>query len=329
MKTLFLIVVAIFILLFIIDKKAPLPIEEENFMKTKNKNNNENDKNMKQIPDSSSTGIIEVQNELSNEVLSFIKEINPLKSYKVWTYIESVNGKIPTFFKKCIDTMTQKVPDLIILTPRNIHKYLPNFPLEMDETSEIPLKKRVDTLFASILESHGGLCISPGTVVINVDDYLFKLKTHELVTIGSSMGTINSYNNKNYPNTYVIGSQKKVPIIIEYKRLLLQSIRKKLLNNKLHMDESYNILSHLIPSYDTKHFHYGPEYDGSYNSNMELVNIKDYLSTHSNNFLDKDKLMLLSIPYDTLLSGVQYQWLLNLHEDDFNTSDLEIKRLME
>ena len=67
-------------------------------------------------------------------------------------------------------------PDLIILTPMNIKKYLPDFPIDMKKDSEIPLKKRIDILYAFILDSYGGLCISPGTVVINIDEILSKIK---------------------------------------------------------------------------------------------------------------------------------------------------------
>ena len=55
----------------------------------------------------------------------------------------------------------------------------------MNHRSEIRLKKRVDLLYAFILEKYGGLCLS-GTVVININDIISQSNSKDLVLIGSS-----------------------------------------------------------------------------------------------------------------------------------------------
>ena len=183
MQTLIFAITGIFIILYVIDKKAPIVPEKVDYLKTKS------DKDINQVEVEQ-----EVKNAVVNNILSEIKEINPIKTYKVWTYLEFIDEnrevylssektKIPIFFQKCIQVMKQMVPDLIILTPMNIKKYLPDFPIDMKKDSEIPLKKRIDILYAFILDSYGGLCISPGTVVINIDEILSMIKKYKLVTV--------------------------------------------------------------------------------------------------------------------------------------------------
>ena len=320
MKTLIFIIISIFIILKAIDNKSHLLIEvkEEESMKVEeDKNNNEGTIEL----------MIDQKFDLGDELLSSIQEVNPLKSYKVWTYIEFINGRVPYFFRKCIQKMKKEIPNLIILTPNNIKQLLPKFKVDMSN-NDIPLKKRVDLLYASILAKYGGLCISPGTIIINIDTMLNKLKKYELVTIGSSPNVLNSHNSLFYPNTYVIGAQKGLPIIAEYKRLLSQSIKGRLLNNDINMNDSSYILSYLLPKIKTKQFHFGTEYDGTYDDDGKVLNINNYLSKSPINFLNEDKLILISIPYDELLLDIDNIWVLNLTMKKFNKSNLEIQRLL-
>ena len=327
MQTLIFVITGIFVLLYIIDKKAPVVPEKEYFLKTKkDKITYESEK--------------DVENAVFNNILTEIKEINPIKTYKVWTYIEfmdenreiylsSEKSKIPIFFQKCIQVMKQRVPDLIILTPTNIKKYLPDFPIEMGKDSDIPSKKRIDILFAFILETYGGLCISPGTVVINVDEILSKIKKYKLVTIGASPNIIQSYNNRLNPNTYVIGSQKKAPIIIDYRRNLMLSIKEKLLHNDIFMDEGYQILQYLIRMNRSSQFHFGTEYDGSYDNHMRMIDVGSYLDKQRINFLNEEKLSVITVPYDLLMESPEHKWFLNLSKEQYQTSNFAIDSYME
>ena len=45
-------------------------------------------------------------------------------------------------------------------------------------------------------------------------------------------------------------------------------------------------------------------------------------------FINKDKLMIVSFPYDILLKSPQYGWFLNLSEVQFLQSNLIVKRLL-
>ncbi|MBD23933.1 MAG: hypothetical protein CMG46_02865 [Candidatus Marinimicrobia bacterium] len=316
-----------FIVFYIIDKKAPIVPDKVDYLKTKE-----------------SKDVVELEQEVENEVFSAIlnevKEINPLKTYKVWTYIEFTNTnreiylssekmKIPIFFQKCLQVMKKRVPDLIILTPMNIKKYLPDFPIEMGNDSEIPLKKRIDILFAFILETYGGLCISPGTIVINVDQMLSMIKKYKLITVGASPDIIQSYNNLSYPNTYVIGSQKKTPIIMEYRRHLMLSIKNKLLHNDISMDNSYEILSYLISLMKPQQFHFGTEFDGSYNNYMQMIDVGTYLEKQKINFLNEEKLSVITVPYNLLMERSEYKWFLNLSKGQYETSNFAVDSYME
>ena len=329
MQTLIFVITGIFVLLYIIDRKAPNVPEKVDYLKTKG------DKVINEVEVEQ-----DVDNVVFNNILNEIKEINPLKTYKVWTYIEFIDEnreiylssekmKIPIFFQKCIQVMKKRVPDLIILTPMNIKKYLPEFPIEMGNGSEIPLKKRIDILFAFILEMYGGLCISPGTVVINVDEILSMIKEYKLVTIGASPNIIQSYNNLFHPNTYVIGSQKKTPIIMEYRRYLMISIKNDLLHKDISMDNSYKILQYLIPLMKSPHFHFGTEFDGSYNNQMQMIDVGTYLDKHRINFLNEDKLSIITVPYDLLMERSEYKWFLNISKEQYEASNFAIDSYME
>ena len=52
------------------------------------------------------------------------------------------------------------------------------------------------------------------------------------------------------------------------------------------------------------------------------------MGTHSIDFLDKEKLLLISFPYDQLLKNSRYKWFLNLSKRQFINSNLELKNLL-
>ena len=266
MDTLIYVIIAILILLYIIDKKEPLTPMVDIQPAVKVKKDHELLTNR------------EKRDKIYKNIYKSIKEINPLKTYRSWTYIEIPEGRrniqlsyntlnIPVFFKKCIELMKNNIPELIILTPINIKDYLPDFPIEMKYDSEIPLKLRIDLLFAYILNSYGGLCISPGTIVYDVNRPLSMLKKYEIVTFGGN------------------------PTILQ--------------------------------------FHFGTEYDGTYNSKLEKIHLSMYMGTHAIDFQNKERLIVISIPYDTLLNTSKFQWFLKLSNEQFNSSNLEIKKLIQ
>ena len=108
--------------------------------------------------------------------------------------------------------------DLIVLTPQNYLKYIPDFPIRMDANSELPLKFRVDTLSAFVLHKYGGLFLSPGTLVKNMSDILSKVNNYDLVTFGGSPEIINSCSNPKFPNNYVLGYNREQILFLNTKK---------------------------------------------------------------------------------------------------------------
>ena len=270
-----------------------------------------------------------------NNILYNIKEINPIKTYNTWTYFEITdkdynlplfyhNYSIPYYFKKCIEVMKIRSPKLIVLTPMNIKEYLPDFHIEMNYMSELPLKLRVDYLYACILEKYGGICISPGTIIYNIDKQVEQLNKYELITFGSNPSIMTIDTNINYPNSYVIGSQKGSNFMKEYIRYLKLYIEKSPLYDFRVKNISCDLLSFLIGKLNPVQFHYGPDYDGT-NNNFNLIS--SYLGTYPINFKNKERLLFISLPYDILLQETKFKWFLELSEKQFIESDLFIKKL--
>ena len=325
-NTIIYVIVGIFVLMYIIDKKAIVKPTVEKLEEGPTKVLTFEEKKIKR------------RNEIYKDILQTVQDINPLKTYRVWTYIEIPNESkniqlsytkysIPIYFRKCIDMMKQVIPELIILTPLNIKEYLPDFDIEMKKESILPLKFRTDFLFASILKEYGGLCISPGAIVYDVSSALSLLHKYDIVTFGSNPSILNSYNHIYFPNTYIIGSQKGSQIIKEYYRLLLLRKKDKFqfnLNNK----SSEDILSQLLSEQKPTQYHFGTEYDGTYNSKHQMISLDKYMGTSDIDFLSKDKLMVISIPYDILLESTKYKWFMNLSEVQFLDSNLIVKRLL-
>ena len=75
------------------------------------------------------------------------------------------------------------------------------------------------------------------------------------------------------------------------------------------------------------HFHYGVDYDGTYD-NFYPISISSYLGTNNINFKNKERLLLISVPYDILLKGTKFKWFLELSEKEFNESNLQIRRIL-
>ena len=324
MKLLFLAIIGLLVISYILDKQPPIPTE--------------NGIEIKKEITSKEHIINKNQSKEAEQIINIFKGINPLKIPKVWTYIEIPNDNksiqlyhnyknIPILYQACIDKMKENTNDLIVLTPENIPKYFPKFPIIMNHKSRIPLKKRIDILFAFVLYEYGGLCISPGTIIYKTKDIIKKLGTYELVSFGSSPRIMQGLDNPQNPNTYVIGSRKMTPFISEYKRLLLLSIKDNFRYN-LKNKESYDIMSELLKKNNVEQFHFGPKYDGTYNLNMKLIDLSEYLGTQKIQFLSPKDVLLISIPYDELEKQKKYHWFLNLSKEQFNLSKVEVVRLL-
>jgi hypothetical protein len=331
METFIYIIVGIFVLMYIIDKKELVkptkkntPLITENGMVIK----------PKEIPEE--TKKFE-KNEFYKETLSTLKEYNPLKTERVWTYIEVQNDtkniqlsyqkmNIPVYFQKCIDLMKKNIPELIILTPLNIKEYLPDFDVNMKKISDIPFKRRVDILYASILKEYGGICVSPGTIVYGLNKPIGLLSKYEVITFGGNPSVINAQNNNYHPNNYIIGAKKNSTVIKEYLRYL----RMIETNNNYNMkhSSSADIFGSLLEIHKPTQYHFGTEYDGTYNSKYQIISLGEYIGTSKIDFLDKDKLMVISFPYDILLKTPQYGWFLNLSGVQLVESNLVLQRLL-
>ena len=337
MDTIIYVIIGIFVLLYIIDKKELVKVDSEIIDEVIDGKTGKTGKTVKPVLTFKEKKQ-KKKNDIYKNVLNTLKEQNPLKTYRVWTYIEIPNDskniqlsyqklKIPVYFQKCIDLMKENVPELIILTPLNIKEYLPKFTIEMKKESDIPLKLRVDILFATILKEYGGICVSPGSIVYDLSQPLGLLSKYEIITFGGNPRIIQSQNNIYYPNTYMIGAQKRSTIIAEYLRYLLL-LQENNFHYNIKTSSSSDILSELLKSNKPSQYHFGTEYDGTYNSKFQTISLKNYMGTSNIDFLNKDKLMVVSLPYDILLNTSQYQWFLNLSGIQFVESNLTLQRLL-
>ena len=244
---------------------------------------------------------------------SYIQEVNPIGSHKVWIYNENNQSYFETLLiKKLKLNINDPINDIIILTSDNIHHYLNDFNIDMLDES-IPYQKRINLLYSFILEKYGGLCISPGTISINLKEILNKLYSYDLVTVGSNPKDTQIVNNHNYPNTNILGSKKNTKFIQEYKNNLLKNIQ----NNQIN---SYNILSQLIQKYKPSQYHFCSLSDGTINIYKKSTNLNDFLNVNGPK-LDMKRLKVISLPYNDLFKNQKYQWFLNLNEKQFEESN--------
>ena len=265
--------------------------------------------------------------DVNSLLVNSIKDLNPLKTYHLWTYIEAeeptkqiqlLNNHIdiPVYLKQCLDKMSG---NLTILTPINIEKFIPGFPINMSKSSPLSLKKRTDILFAFILEKYGGICISPGTIVYNLTEPLREVYINDMVTFGSSTPVNTGSKSPHYPDTYIIGSKPNTELISNYKQKLLDTTFKN----------SAEILSECLQEKEYKTKHYGPKFVGTHDMNNNKLTLSDYLNQTKINYLSKKDHLAIILPYNELINNNEYRWFLNLSEEQFNNSNLEIIRLLK
>ena len=251
---------------------------------------------------------------------SYIQDINPIGSHKIWIYSENNESYFETLLlNKLKMNINGLMNDLIIITPETISNYLNNFPIDMSDES-IPYQKRINLLYSFLLEKYGGLCISPGTIPISIKEILNKLYFHDLVTVGSNPKHIQIIDNHEYPNTNILGSKKETQLIQDYKNELLKNIH----NNQI---QSYDILSELIQKYKPSQYHFCSLSDGTIDSTKKSTRLDDYLNVNGPE-LDLNKLKIISLPYDELFKNKKYQWFLNLNEEQFKESKFFIQEFL-
>lgn len=286
-----------------------------------------------------------IMNRIDTPVIKDINEINPIKSYKVFTYIElpdnynkekkiqllSKEDSIPIFYKLCIELMKKKIDglqtDLIILTPENYKDYIDDFPICMQADSEYPLKFRVDLLASYVLDKNGGLFLSPGTIIYdNIYSILSKVNSYDLVTFGGSIYANTCYN-KNYPSNFILGTKHKSSFIKLYKKMMLETI----LSNTNIPSETIGekiILDILSKNdYGKKHYHFCCEHDGTKDILNNRITVNDYLGKQNILYKNPKNLTFISFPYHISLLNKEYYWFNNLSQEQFFSSDMYISKL--
>ena len=250
-----------------------------------------------------------------------------------WRYPQlSYNYRYP-FQKLCIDTLLKNMDkhdvNLIIVTRKNAHLYVPDFPSRLKH-SGYQEKKVIDLLGAYLLERYGGLWISPYTVILKRDyrELLNDVRNHELVTFGTSPnitncdpfnGTFTAVNNK------IIGAQRGTTAIISYKNLLQQFIFGKqyeYLYN--HVGKDPEPLGEAIHYTNPVHKHYCCKSDGSYNMNDRKIHMDAFLGKMPLQFKDPTSMLFVSVPYEELDTDTNYRWILNTPMDELLSSNISI-----
>ena len=236
-----------------------------------------------------------------------------------------------TLFKMCLKIMDRSINKKYyafhVITPENVKEYLPDFPIKMNADSKYPLKFRVDLLASMILSKNGGLFLSPATLVMkNLDEILYKLTfNYDLITFGGSVNVVNSCDDKYNPSNYVIAAKKGNKVINLYKERMLSHY--KTYNFKESTGEVVfsDVLHELKPE---KHYHFDCSYTGYTDVNNNLIPLKEYYGFMPIQFKDKNSLIFISLPYDTILENIQYQWFNNLSEDQFFNSKIQLTKII-
>jgi hypothetical protein len=262
-----------------------------------------------------------------SKVISVIKRVTPIPSQvltKVWTYIEPLSetkevhlldnkGGVPEIYLMCIEQMKKAFPGLVVITPLNYREYVPDFPLYMDPQSEVPLRRRVDLLFAYLLNTYGGLCLSPGTIPVNIQELVHQSSVKDIVTSGTSPRLYTAAKSAKFPNTLVIGGSQGSVIVKEYQKQMMKHIIKNV-NGSLDLLESYDILSEVLNRVQGTQFHIDSLTSGTYNKYLQKIPTLNYFSQNPILFSQKP-LFLISLPYEDL-QRKQYQYILNLSREE-------------
>lgn len=271
--------------------------------------------------------------DIAEQIESVVKRVVPVPTLtpKVWTYLEPLSykkqlhrlnnpGGIPDFFQLCVDKMKQDYPDIVILTPKTISNYLDDFPILMGPYSDVPLKRRIDILFACILEKYGGICISPGTIIQNISELVHQSDIKDIVTSGTSPRILSASLDPMTPDTMVIGGKQGSPFLKQYKQTLLHLQSNT--SGQLSTMEAYDILSSLLQDKKPSQFHASSLTDGTRNKYLQKIDINVFLSNTKINYSDSP-LFFISFPYQQVYQK-QYRWFLNLSKKELLQSNIAI-----
>ena len=286
--------------------------------------------------------------------ISILDDINPIVmdqvnngKLNVWTFCQdedynfkmswrypllSYNYKYP-FQKLCIHTLLKNMDkydvNIIIVTRKNAHLYVPNFPSRLKD-SGYQEKKVIDLLGAYLLEKYGGLWLSPYTSVLNRDyrELFNDCRNYEMVTFGTSPNITNSepFNGEfTAVNNKIIGSRRGSICITSYKKLLEQFIFSKqyeYLYN--HVGRDPEPLGEAIHYTKPNIKHYCSKSDGSYNNNNRKIHINEFLGKTPIQFKDPSNLYFISFPYEELETDTNYRWILNTPNNELMNSNISL-----
>jgi len=283
--------------------------------------------------------IVEYKNKFNKPSRHIEKQI-------IWTYLEEpdfsdkdINIQLlhksknfPILFNFCLQIINNKINKKYnvfkVVTPENIKEYVPNFPIEMNAESKYPLHFRVNLLASFLLSEHGGLFLSPGTLVMkSLDEIMYKLKfNYDLITFGGSTRVINSCDSKYNPGSYVMAAKKGNELMNLYKEKMLNNLNKdNFINSSTGEDIFANVLSEMKPD---KHFHFDCTHTGNVDILNHVIRVKQYYGYEPIQFKDKDNIIFISLPYDIILENQEYQWFNNLSEDQFFNSNIQLTKLV-
>jgi len=153
-----------------------------------------------------------------------------------------------------------------------------------------------------------------------IQSLINKIYTDEIVTVGTSPRVLQSTTSKMFPNTYIIGAKKNSQFIKKYKKRFVKSFERR------EVQHSYDILSKLLRKENPTHFHISSEYDGSRNTSLRLLTLDDYLGRFPVDYLNVEKMYVISVPYERLIRSIEHRWFLNLSKEQFKNLNVEIVR---
>jgi hypothetical protein len=221
-----------------------------------------------------------------------------------------------------IKNMNYSDCNINILTKYNLYDYLPDFPIDMTKESKYKEKELLDLIGGMLLYRYGGLWLSPGSICIRKDysELFHNIINYDIVTFGSS----NPYSCDNLnPNNYIIGSKKNNKVIEEYINRLLQHMTGNITSLHKNITNDYNPLGEAIQLYSINRKHYDCKCDGTYNVYNRKLRLEDYLGKNPIIY-DKNKLEIISFPYDLLNLQTNFEWFKFMQTDDIKNSGINV-----
>ena len=253
-----------------------------------------------------------------------------------WRYPQLKYNYTRPFEYLCIQSLIHNMGrydvNIIVLNSRNVHSYLPDFPLTF--SNDVSTKRNMDLLGAYILELYGGIWISPFTVVMNKDlsKYFDRLTAKpgtmvtvddgrqlpaygEIFTVGTSSNVTGIYHmNNRIVNNKIIGARRNSEIIRNYKNILEKNMIGR---SSLNFDTFNRTQNNIEPLTDaikssTKglgHHSFGEKRDGTVNINLRRIHIDEYFGKMPLQFLYPSRVDFISIPYEELEIDTTYMWI--------------------